>query len=76
MNPGPTVRPLQPKPGKVYPNASIKALRWSLPDHLAATITAGAVLRLEVIVSVDELREHNDGPRWNMQVLAIENISE
>lgn len=60
----------------MYPDASVKGFRWSFPDHLATTLAEGAVLRVEVIVRVDELRDHNDGPRWNVEVLEVGHISE
>lgn len=76
VNRGPTVRPLRPEPGKVYPNASIKQLRWSFHDELAEKIHAGLVIRLEVVARVNELRDHNDGARWDVHVLEISEVSE
>ena len=65
-----------PEPGKVYPNASIKGLRWSFPDDLAAVLAEGLVVKLEIIARIDELREHNDGSRWNVEVLEIRDSHE
>ncbi len=76
MKPSPAKRPLKPKAGEVYPDASIKTLRWSFPDDLARELVPGLVLRLEVIARVDELRDHRDGARWNLQVLEVCKISE
>ena len=73
---GATVRPLAPEPGKIYPNASIKSLRWSFHDELAEKIHAGLVLRLEVVARVEELRETADGPRWHVAVLEVSEASE
>ena len=74
--PGARVRPIKPEPDKVYPDAQIRALKWSFQAELAAKIHAGLVVKLEVVAKVDELREHNDGPRWNVEVLEISEVSE
>lgn len=74
--PGAQTRPLEPVPGVVYPDAQIRTFRWSFDDDLAAELEAGLVLRLEVIARVDELRDRNSGPLWNVQVLEVGRISE
>lgn len=74
--PGAKVRPLEPEPHKVYPDAQIRALKWSFPDDLAAKIQVGQVIQLQVVARIDELRDHNDGPRWNIEVLEVSEASE
>jgi hypothetical protein len=60
----------------LYPNASIKALRWSFPDELADKLNPGLVVKLEVVARVAELRDHLDGPRWHVEVLEVGRVSE
>ena len=62
--------------GKVYPDASIKTLRWSFHDALAEKLHAGLVIQLQVVARIVELRDHNDGARWHVEVLEVSESSE
>lgn len=66
---------LEPEPDKTYA-AAIRQLRWDFDDSLAAEIAPGKVLRLEVVVRVEALRSHKDGPRWTLDVLEISKASD
>lgn len=57
--------------GSVYPDAGIKGFEWSFDDAFASELKAGLVVRLEIIARVLDLRDHNDGARWQVEVLEV-----
>lgn len=63
-------------PGVLYADLAVRGFRWSVHDDLAAELKAGLVVRLEVIARVIELRDHNDGARWQIEILEVSKSSD
>jgi hypothetical protein len=53
------------------PNARVKGFSWAFSDDWREHPAEGAVMKIEVVARVEELREFHDGRRWIVRVLEV-----
>lgn len=56
---------------RFVPDATIRGFRWHLGRAWQDHLEEGAVVKTEVVMKIEELREFPDGTRWVASVLAV-----
>jgi WhiB family transcriptional regulator, redox-sensing transcriptional regulator len=67
----PKGRKLSPAQFPVVPEATFRGCSWTFEDSLASDLAEGFVVKLEVVVRLEELKAFHDGTRWVASILEV-----